>query len=275
MREKSASRSELGPVQGAATDRGSHGRPLRHLFGLDFDDLTQSGLVDRIAEAVSQRKPCWIATLNVNLLCLAHRDPDFAEVLRRADVRTADGMPLVWMSRWRGQALVERVTGSDLLLPLATRAAREGWRLFLLGGVQGVAERAAREMKRRAPGLCVAGTASPRFAGTDPAAWVDAGLVATLRSAAPDILLVALGAPKQELWIDHHRAIGALEAPVAIGVGGSLDFLAGQQRRAPAWMQARGVEWLHRAATQPLRLAPRYARDLPTFAGLCLRELLR
>ena len=246
-----------------------------NLFRLEFEDLTQAGLVDRIGEAIRARERCWIVTVNVNLLCLAHRDPSFRQVVERAEIRTADGMPIVWMSRLRGRPLTARVTGADLMVPLATRAAQEGWRLFLCGGAPGVADRAAAELLRRAPGVNVVGTASPSFADlaelTDPDA--NAGLLGAIRAAAPDVLLVAFGAPKQERWIDAHRTSGALVVPVAIGVGGSFDFLVGQQSRAPGWMQRGGLEWIHRALTQPGRLGPRYARDALTFARLCVQEL--
>jgi N-acetylglucosaminyldiphosphoundecaprenol N-acetyl-beta-D-mannosaminyltransferase len=247
------------------------------LFGLDFDPLTQPGLVDRVERAIGAREPCWIATLNVQIVCLAHRDPDFHKVLQRADVRTADGMPIVWISRLEGRPLPGRVTGADLLVPLAHRAAERGWRLFLCGGAPGVAEQVAQVLQREAPGVHIAGVACPQFSSpdalTDPAA--NAELLARIEAAAPDVLLVAFGAPKQERWIDAHRRSGALRVPVAVGVGGSFDFLIGEQRRAPGWMRGAGLEWIHRALTQPARLGPRYVRDAFTFARMVARELSR
>jgi N-acetylglucosaminyldiphosphoundecaprenol N-acetyl-beta-D-mannosaminyltransferase len=247
------------------------------LFGLDFDPLTQATLLDRIAECVRERSSCWIETVNVSHLCLAARDPALDRLFRSADVILADGMPIVWMSRLRGRALRARVTGSDLMEPLARRAAAEGWRIFLCGGEEGVAAREAARLCEAAPGLQIAGTAAPHFPTS--ASLTDAArnraLLAQLRAARADIVLVAFGAPKQELWIRHHLASGALPVPVAIGVGGSLDFVAGQQRRAPPWMRRSGLEWVHRMTTQPRRLGPRYAGDLLTFAQLAARELLR
>ncbi len=247
-----------------------------HLFGLDFDALTQDGLLERIDASVRERTTCWIATVNVSHLCLAARQPEVRAVLRSADVITADGMPIVWMSRLRRYALRERVTGSDLMNSLARRAAAQGWRLFLCGGEEGVAERAAQRLCAQAPGLKIAGTAAPRFPSAE--ALTDAEqnrpLLRAIREARPDVLLIAFGAPKQERWICHHLQLGALEVPVVIGVGGSLDFTAGRQRRAPVWMRRTGLEWIHRMATQPRRLGPRYARDLLTFARLATRELL-
>lgn len=247
------------------------------LFGLDFDDLTQVGLVDRLGEAIRERRSCWVVTVNVNLLCIAERDPGIRKLIGRANVITADGMPIVWMSRLKGRRLQARVTGSDLLPLLAVRAAAARWRLFLCGGAPGVAERAAEHLGQLAPGVQVVGTASPTFASdavvTEPSA--NQQLIAAIRAAEPDVLIVALGAPKQERWIRHHFDTGALAVPVAVGVGASLDFLAGTQHRAPAWMRRSGLEWVHRALTQPKRLGPRYARDALTFARVAGRELLR
>jgi len=247
------------------------------LFDLDIDDLTALSLLDRIAESVRSRDRCWIVTLNVHSLCLADRNPDFRTVLRQADITTADGVPIVWISRLIGRPLAGRVTGSDLLLPLAERAAAESWRLFFCGGEPGVAERVTEFLRARSPGLKVAGCASPFFA--DANALVDrsanATLLAAIRRAAPDVLLVAFGQPKQERWIHAHLSSGELGVPVAIGVGGSFDFLAGRQHRAPRWMRRGGLEWVYRMLTQPARLGPRYARDALTFTRLCVSQLRR
>ncbi len=247
------------------------------LFGFQFANLTTRGLLDVIAQSVGARQKCWIATINVQLLCLAERNPSFREVLSGADVITADGMPIVWVSRFVGRALPERVSGSDLLLPLAEKASAEGWRLFLCGGGPGVPERVAESLRARWPDLKVVGTASPLFADhaslVDPAA--NETLLATIRSARPDVLLVAFGSPKQEQWIEHQLQSEELNVPVVIGVGASFDFLVGQQRRAPRWMRQAGLEWAFRMVTQPLRLTPRYARDSLTFARLWASELRR
>ena len=245
------------------------------LFGFEFADLTLGGLLDIIAQSVAARQRCWIATINVQHLCLAERNPSYRKVLSGADVLTADGMPIVWFSRPVSRALTERVTGSDLLVPLAEKASAEGWRLFLCGGDPGVPERVAESLCARWPDLQVVGTASPLFADyetlVDPAA--NENLLAAIRSARPDVLLIAFGAPKQEQWIEQHLQSSGMNVPVAIGVGGTFDFLIGRQRRAPRWMQRAGLEWVFRMVTQPLRLVPRYGRDALTFFRLCASEL--
>ncbi len=246
------------------------------LFGLDFDDLTQAELIERISESVRERRRCWIATVNVNLVCYSARAPAFRALLHSADVITADGMPIVWASKLADRPLRERVTGADLLKPLATRAVQESWRIFLCGGEPGIAERTAQFLSAFAPGVQIVGTASPSFP-TSEATW-DASrnraLLAAIQSAKPDILLVAFGTPKQEQWIHHHLSTRQLQdVPVVVGIGAAFDFLAGRQRRAPQWMCRMGLEWTHRMTSQPLRLGPRYARDGLTFARLALRAV--
>jgi len=246
------------------------------LFGLSFDDLTQVELIERITESIRRRDRCWIATVNVNFICLSEREPDFRALLRTADVLTADGMPIVWASRFADHRLRERVTGADLVKPLASRAAKEGWRIFLCGGEPGTAEETAASLREHAPGLHVVGTAAPSF--PDSESTVEASrnraLLAAIRDAKPDILLVAFGTPKQERWIHHHLSTRELEVPVVVGIGAAFDFLAGRQRRAPRWMCSMGLEWTYRVASQPFRLGPRYARDGLTFVRIVLRRAL-
>lgn len=248
------------------------------LFGLDFDDLTQAELIEKISESVRERRRCWIATVNVNLVCHSARQPGFRALLRSADVLTADGMPIVWASQFAGRPLRERVTGADLLKPLAARAVRESWRIFLCGGEAGIAERTAESLSAFAPGVEIVGTASPNFPTSESTAEASFSrtVLAAIRHARPDILLVAFGTPKQEQWIHHHLSTHQLDdVPVVVGIGAAFDFLAGRQKRAPQWMCRMGLEWTHRMTSQPLRLGPRYARDGLTFTRLVLHALRR
>ena len=248
------------------------------VLGFDFDDLTQDGLIERIGKSLRERRRCWIATVNVNLICLAARESSFRALLSSADVVTADGMPIVWVSRLGEHPLRERVTGADLLKPLAVLSARESWRIFLCGGEPGVAERVAESLCALAPGLQVAGMAAPVFP-TEPSttdAALNRELLGAIHEARPDILLVALGSPKQEKWIHHHLETGQLDdVPVVVGIGAGFDFLAGRQRRAPQWMRDSGLEWFHRMASQPLRLGPRYVLDGLSFARLFVQSIRR
>jgi N-acetylglucosaminyldiphosphoundecaprenol N-acetyl-beta-D-mannosaminyltransferase len=166
----------------------------------------------------------------------------------------------VWGSRLLGSRLRQRVTGVDLVPALAERAARLGYTIYLFGGSPGTAELAAARLRERYPGAEIIGDTGPVFARPED---MDPEALERIRSARPDIICVALGNPKQERWIDCYR--DALGAPVLIGVGGTLDILVGEKRRAPQWTQRIGMEWVYRAAQEPRRLGPRYLQDIRTF----------
>jgi N-acetylglucosaminyldiphosphoundecaprenol N-acetyl-beta-D-mannosaminyltransferase len=179
-------------------------------------------------------------------------------------------MPVVWASRLLGAPLPQRVAGSDLIRPLAERAAHHGWRVYLLGGNPGVADQARRVLLSEYPSLQVVGVQSPRIdlsAGPD----VHAALVGEIRAARPDLVLVALGAPKQEIWSERWR--DALSPAVLFGIGGSLDFIAGTVPRAPRWVGAVGLEWFYRFAREPRRLWRRYFVRDPRFVSVLWRTL--
>jgi N-acetylglucosaminyldiphosphoundecaprenol N-acetyl-beta-D-mannosaminyltransferase len=204
-----------------------------------------------------------ICTVNPEFVMDARRDPAFAAALARADLRVADGVGIVWAARRQGVRLAERVTGSDGVYHVSEEAAAAGWRVYFLGAGPGVAERAAAVLQARYPGLVVAGT----FAGSpEDGAWPE--IRARLVEARPDVLLVAFGHPRQDLWIDRHRH--ELPATVAIGVGGAFDFAAGVTQRAPRWVRRAGLEWLHRLVRQPWRW--RRMAKLPVFVALVLRQ---
>lgn len=187
----------------------------------------------------------------------AQDDPAFMAILNQADLCIPDGVGALWAARWLGTPLKERVAGSDLIWLLAGRAAREGWRLFLLGGWNDVAARTAEILTRRYPGLQVVGT----YAGS-PREEENAAIVARVNASRADVLLVAYGAPAQDKWIARNReALATVRA--AMGVGGSFDFVVGEAKRAPGWMQRLGLEWLHRLLREPWRWRRQLA--LPRF----------
>jgi N-acetylglucosaminyldiphosphoundecaprenol N-acetyl-beta-D-mannosaminyltransferase len=200
---------------------------------------------------------------------LSHEDADLRAVNAQASFLLADGAPLVWASRWKGEPLPERVAGSDLIFDLCGRAARDGYRIFLLGGAGGVADQAAEVLSRRFPGLRIAGTESPPFRTLT--AEEHSALLDRIRAARPDILFVAFGQPKGESWIAQHRE--ELGVPVCVQVGASLDFVAGRVRRAPRGLQKVGLEWAYRIWLEPSRLAPRYARNARFLLGRVARDL--
>jgi N-acetylglucosaminyldiphosphoundecaprenol N-acetyl-beta-D-mannosaminyltransferase len=216
------------------------------ILGVPVDAVTEVEAVDWVTRALANDRPYQVATVNPEFVMRARRDPEFAGVLRRADLCLPDGAGLLWAARRTGRPLPARVAGVDFIRALAATGVTAGWRFFFLGAGPGVAEAAADVLRHEHPGLRITGT----YAGSpDPA--TDAATVDAVRRAGADVVLVAYGAPAQDIWIA--RNLPATGARLGIGVGGAFDFIAGRARRAPGWMQARGLEWLHRLAHQPWR----------------------
>ncbi len=248
-------------------------RKVLIILGVPIDDLTMPAALDRIDEFIVQGratgKTHQIATVNADFAVKALDDPELRLILQECDMATADGMPLVWGARLLGVRLEGRVTGADLVPALAERAARKGYSLYLLGGAPGVAQSAASILQTRYPGLEIAGIFSPPLSSV---LEMDDSVAQNIRAAKPDILLVAFGNPKQEKWIHMHAR--DVPVPVMIGVGGTFDFIAGKTKRAPAWMQKAGLEWIFRLAQEPRRLWKRYVIDLGGFGIFFIRQWL-
>ena len=250
---------------------GSLSRPRVRIGQLEIDSVSFEEALARIGELVGRGEGGAVFTPNVDHVVKAERDIAFREAYTRASLSLADGMPLLWASRLLGTPLPEKISGSDLVVPLARLAATKGWRVYLLGGAPGVAQEAGERLVREL-GLNVVGTDSPVIRA-DGAADDEQQLLERLRAARPDLLLVALGAPKQELFIDRFaKQIGPV---VALGIGGSLDFVAGRVRRAPRWMSRAGLEWTYRLAQEPRRMWRRYLIDDPAFVAIVARSRRR
>jgi N-acetylglucosaminyldiphosphoundecaprenol N-acetyl-beta-D-mannosaminyltransferase len=249
-----------------------NGAPRRRLnIGtLPIDNVTFAGALEAIERLVAAGAGGAVFTPNVDHVVLAESDAEFRSAYAAADLSLVDGQPLVWSSRLLGQRLPEKISGSDLTPALLALAARRGWSVYLLGGADGVAAQLEGELPKKM-GLRIAGADAPRIASRGDAA--ESAIVDRIRDTAPQLLLVALGAPKQELFI--HRSRARLGPAVCIGVGASLDFIAGRVRRAPRWMSAAGLEWLYRLAQEPRRLARRYLVKDPWYAWILLRTMLR
>jgi N-acetylglucosaminyldiphosphoundecaprenol N-acetyl-beta-D-mannosaminyltransferase len=235
--------------------------------GVPIDHLDLEGAVARVDAFVRAGSPRQIVTVNLDFLAIARREPAFRQALVEADLALADGQPLVWLSHRTTSPLPERVAGVDLVDAACRLAAERGYRPFMLGAAPGVARAAAAELERRYPGLEIAGVHCPEFGPPTPAG--DAAMVAAVRRARPDLLFVALGAPRQDLWIRQH--LHELDVPVCMGVGGAFDLIAGELTRAPRWMRRAGLEWGFRLLQEPGRLWRRYLlRDIPLMAQLIL-----
>ncbi|MCP4166981.1 MAG: WecB/TagA/CpsF family glycosyltransferase [Chloroflexi bacterium] len=233
------------------------------ILGVPVHPLTYDQFLDVAGDFVREAQPRQICTANPEFVMTARRTPQFLEVLQKADLVLPDGVGLLWAAERLGRPLPQRVTGSDGIYHLCERAAREGWRLFLLGAGPGIADATATILSGRYPRLQIAGT----YAGSPAEDELDM-ITKLIHRARPDILLVAYGAPKQDLWINRHKV--ALGVPVSIGVGGAFDHVSGVRRRAPTWLIRLNLEWLWRLLTQPWRW--RRQLDLPRFVWTVLRE---
>lgn len=219
--------------------------PFVEILGVRVHDLSFPEMLEALAGFVVRREVCHIATVNIEYLMTARRDPAFAEVLRHTTLNVPDSAGVLWAARWLGHPLHERVTGSDGIYRVAELCAQRGFRLFLLGAAPGVAERAAEVLSSRWPDLMVSGT----LAGSP--SLKEEGIAAAVREAGTDVLLVAYPHAPQEKWIARNQ--GRTGAAVAMGVGGAFDFVVGVQRRAPPWMRRAGLEWLYRLIHEPWR----------------------
>jgi N-acetylglucosaminyldiphosphoundecaprenol N-acetyl-beta-D-mannosaminyltransferase len=242
------------------------------LLGVDIHSVTLAESLAVIERLVNASGQSLVFTPNVQRLVSASCDKRIKNIYAGADLIVPDGLPLVWASKILGTPLKERVTGADLFPLLCGIAARRGYRVFLLGGAPGVADMAARTLKRQNPGLLIAGTYCPPYHFEKNAGEVEKALSFVDRSR-PDLLFVSLGFPKEELFLSQHRR--RLAAGVSLGVGASFAYAAGTLKRAPRWMQSRGLEWFFRFCQEPGRLWNRYAVGNSIFLWLVLKELLK
>lgn len=225
------------------------------VLGVKIAALQISDVIRQMQTWISQRDGShFIAVVNVHMVMEAQHDPSFRKVLETAALRVPDGMPLIWVGRLRGHQLQRRVCGPDLLVDFCQQTQEMGYRHFFYGGEPGVPEKLAEKLKKQFPGLNVVGSYSPPF--RLPTTAEDACQVEMIRLAAPDVLWVGLGCPKQERWISEHR--DRLGVPVLVGVGQAFDIHSGRSKRAPSWLREHGLEWVYRLAVEPRRLWRRY-----------------
>lgn len=239
------------------------------MMGVPFDQVSTTQTLEIIGEMIASRRPHLLATANVDFLAQVQEDETLRRILLEADLIVCDGTPLIWMSKWLGDRLPERVAGSDLVPLLLDLAAAQGYRVFFLGGRDEVVAVAETKIKERWPTLQIAGIYSPPFAPLDQMDHAD--ICRRVRETKADMLFVSFGCPKQEKWLAmNFQAAGV---PVAIGVGATIDFLAGAVKRAPVWMRRSGTEWIYRILQEPRRLAGRYWKDIRIVGPGLLRQL--
>jgi N-acetylglucosaminyldiphosphoundecaprenol N-acetyl-beta-D-mannosaminyltransferase len=241
------------------------------IAGVSIDALDFDAVVDAIAQrAQSGGAPGYVVTPNAHHVVLYQRDTLLRQIYRDAFLVVPDGVPLLWAATLVGTPLRGRVNGTDLTEALCARAARDGLRVFLLGGRDGAADAAAEHLTMKYPGLSICGTYCPPM-GFENDPEENAKIHATVAAARPHLLFVGLGAPKQEYWM--HRNLAQLGVPMAVGIGVSFELLGGFVPRAPVWMQRSGLEWLHRLVNEPNRLWKRYIFGNATFCWLVIRQL--
>ncbi len=220
------------------------------------DVVTMQEAVHAVEEFIALKKTHMVFTPNAEMIMMANRDPQLAKVLNHADLVVPDGAGVVWAARYNGHNMPERVAGYDLVQNLLKKAATKKYRIYMLGGAPGIVEKAKSAAERRYSGVEIVGTHNGFFSKDD-----ELEIINHIKACKPDILLVALGVPRQEKWIAEFAE--QIEVPVAIGVGGTFDVMSGTVRRAPLWMQNAKLEWMYRLLSDPKRAGRMLA--LPRF----------
>lgn len=232
-----------------------------------FDPLTLSQTTDAIFKDLAERKRGWLCTVNVAILMMMRGDARLQQFVDRASIIVADGQPLVWIAPWLDKPLPERVTGVDLVESICARAVVEKKSIYLLGATSSIVEILANRLRNKFPGLQV-DYADGYFSSNDAVTRAD-----KVRQSGASILLVGMGVPRQEFFIEKQWE--RLGVGMAIGVGGSFDVLAGLRRRAPIWVQSLGLEWTHRMLQEPRRLFKRYLVTNLQFIRCLFAEFVR
>lgn len=238
-----------------------------NILGCRVDLVSLNQALEEIKTLLRDKKPsAQIITINAEIVYEANRDSKLKAVINDAHMVTPDGIGVVWAAGQLGYKPQGRVTGIELLEAVCREGAKQGWKLFFFGSAPGVAEQAAVNLGKKYPGLKIVGNINGYFGPQDTA-----DIIAAIKERAPDILLVGLGAPRQEYWINDYKE--QLQIPVCIGIGGSFDVIAGNKKRAPAFMIKLNLEWLYRLISEPSRIKRQLA--LPKFVLLILKEKYR
>lgn len=222
------------------------------------DNLSMDEAINRIDELIINKNPSYVVTPNVDHIVKLELDTEFQAVYNDADLILTDGMPLIWISRIKKNPIKEKVSGSDLFPKVCKLASDKGYKMFLLGAAEGVAVKAAENLKNKYNGLNIVGTYSPSYGFENDEDEIKK-IIYMINEVKPDILAVGLGAPKQEKFLYKYR--NQLRVPVSLAIGASIDFEAENIKRSPIWMQKSGLEWLYRLYREPKRMFKRYLID--------------
>ena len=234
----------------------------------EVDNLTMQEALEEIDRLIRENKSAYVVTPNVDHIVQLETNKELQDVYANASLILTDGKPLLWIAKWHGTPIKEKISGSDLFPLLCKMAAKKGYKMFFFGAAEGVAAKAAENLTKRYPGLNVIGTYSPPYGFEKNQGEVDK-IKSIIKNAKPDILIVGLGCPKQEKFMYYHCK--KLGVPISFGLGASFDFEAGNIRRAPQWMADHGLEWLFRITQDPKRMVKRYLVDDRKIFGLALK----
>ncbi len=223
-----------------------------------IDNITMEEAIDYIEECIQNHKIGHVITPNVDQIVRMEKDKYFQEICNHAELLLADGHPLLWIARWYKTPIKEKICGSDLVPELCRVAAQKGYKVFLLGAAPGVAEKAADNLKKKYPGLIVAGTYSPPLGFENDEEEIEK-MDDMLRKSGADMLFVGMGVPKQDIFI--YENMDKYQIPMSFSIGATIDFEAGEQKRAPRWISRIGFEWLYRLFRNPKKMFKRYVVD--------------
>lgn len=234
----------------------------------EIDNLTMPETLQAIDWLIQENESAYVVTPNVDHIVQLETSKELQAVYKNASLILADGKPLLWIAKWYGTLIKEKISGSDLFPLLCDMAAKKKYKMFFLGAAEGVAAKAAKNLANKFKGLQVVGTYSPPFGFEKSQDEMDK-IKSMIKEAAPHILIVGLGCPKQEKFMYHHCK--ELGVPISLGLGASFDFEAGNIKRAPRWMSNHGLEWLFRITQDPKRMAKRYLVDDRKILGLAIK----
>lgn len=229
------------------------------------DNVTEEEAIRHIEECIKDRKIGFVVTPNVDQIVMMEKNLYFREICDNAELSVVDGHPLLWIAKWYKRPIKEKICGSDLMPHLCRIAAEKGYKIFLLGAAEGIAAKAADILKEQIPGLIIAGTYSPPFGFEKDQAELDK-INRILKESEADMLFVGMGAPKQSVFI--YENMDKYQIPMSFCVGATIDFIAGEQTRAPRWMTDHGLEWLYRLFKEPKRMFKRYIVNDTKIIGL-------
>lgn len=242
------------------------------IFNIKIDNISMKECISKLDNLINDGKYHYVVTPNVDHIVKLQNDDYFLEVYKKADIVVADGMPIIWYSKLIKRPIIEKISGSDLFPKVCELCSNKGYTIFLLGAADGIAEIAKKKLENKYKGLRIIGTYSPKYGFEDDINEIK-NIINIINKNKPDILAVGLGAPKQEKFIYKYRE--ELKVPVSLAIGATIDFEAGNIKRAPRWMQKIGMEWFYRLIKEPKRMYKRYIIEDRKFFKIAFKDYIR